>query len=108
MTRLLPNNILKKPAESFVGLNLGNFYVKGLFVKENNVIDSFVEKRSEDLSGILKEIWKKRKIPTDKVKIAIKSPSALIRYFPFPKVDKKKLKEVLFYELNKHIPFPVE
>ena len=108
MMPLLKDNLFKKPAESFVGLNLGNCYVKGLLVKENKISDCFSEKRKEDLPTLLKEIWQKRKIPTDKVKISIKNPSALIRYFPFPKVDKKKMREVIFYELNKHIPFSPE
>ncbi|MCM8787768.1 MAG: pilus assembly protein PilM [Candidatus Omnitrophica bacterium] len=90
--------------KNFVAINLGAYYVKGLIIKENKTIDYFIEP-TEDLATLLKRIWQEKKITTNVVKVSIKSPSCLVRYFPFIKLERKKLKEALFYELSKHIPY---
>jgi len=101
------NNILKNKTESFVAVNLGTRYLKGLVVKEGKVVDFFLTPQ-KNLSENLKIIWQEKKISTNKVRISLKDHSSLVRYFSFPKLDKKKLKQTLFYELNKHIPFSPE
>jgi type IV pilus assembly protein PilM len=101
------NNIIKSKAESFVAINLGNRYLKGLVVKDGKVSDFFLKPR-KNISEDLKVIWQEKKISTNRVKISLKDHSSLVRYFAFPKLDKKKLKQTLFYELNKHIPFSPE
>ncbi|MBU1122523.1 MAG: pilus assembly protein PilM [Candidatus Omnitrophica bacterium] len=95
---------IKDPSDSFVCINLGNYYIKGLIV-ENGIITNYFIKENKDLSAVLKEIWQQKKIATNRVKLSVKNPSCLARYFPFPKMEKKKLKQALFYELNKYIPF---
>ncbi|MFA5270988.1 MAG: pilus assembly protein PilM [Candidatus Omnitrophota bacterium] len=101
------NNIIKRKDESFVAINLGNRYLKGLVVKDGKVSDFFLRPR-ENIAEDLKAIWQEKKISTNRVKISLKDHSSLVRYFSFPKLDKKKLKQTLFYELNKHIPFSPE
>lgn len=90
--------------ENFVAINLGNRYLKGLVVNSNRVTDFFLEERG-DLPTTLRKIWQEKRIDTDKVKLSLKDKATLVRYFPFPKLEKKKLKQTIFYELNKHIPF---
>ena len=102
---LLQSKFLKKDTESFVAVNLGSHYIKGLAVRGREVSDYFIEKK-DGLSDTLKEVWAKKKIPTKKVRVSIKDPSCLVRYFSFPKMEKKKLSQALTYELNKFIPFP--
>jgi len=102
---LSSNNFFKKRAKSFVGINLGNYQLKGLVVKEGSFFDSFFLKKSENLVESLKKLWAEKKIPTRKVKITLKNQNCLVRYFAFPKMEKKKLSQALFYELNKFIPF---
>ncbi|MDD5194628.1 MAG: pilus assembly protein PilM [Candidatus Omnitrophica bacterium] len=100
LNKLLP----AKKTQDFVAINLGNHSLKGLVIKENKPSDYFLEPAGE-IPEQLKKIWKDKKISTDRVKISVKSPSCLVRYFPFLKMDKKKMKEALIYELSKHIPF---
>jgi len=97
--------LFKKPKESFVAVNLGNFCLKGLIVKAGEPEGYFIEKNEGLSSERIKKLWAKEKILERKVRISIKNPTCLVRYFSFPKTDKKKLKQALFYELNKFIPF---
>jgi type IV pilus assembly protein PilM len=100
----LPKFSLSGP-ESFVAIDLGNHCLKGLVVEQNKVRDFFLKGR-HDLSSALRQVWQEKKIPTDRVKLSLKDPATLVRYFSFPNLEKKKMKQTLFYELNKHIPFP--
>ena len=102
---LLQNKFIRKEADKFVAINLGNCYTKGLVVEGGKVTDYFIETK-KDLAATIKKFWTEKKISTKKVKISVKNPSCLVRYFPFPKMDKRKLKQALFYEMNKFIPFP--
>ena len=104
---LLQNKFIRKETEKFAAINIGNYYIKGLVVEKGEVADYFIEKKGE-LSATIKKLRDDKKIPSKKVKISIKTPSSLVRYFPFPKMEKKKLKQALFYEMNKFIPFPPE
>ncbi|MDD4955640.1 MAG: pilus assembly protein PilM [Candidatus Omnitrophica bacterium] len=101
------NNFFGKETQDFVGINLGSYYVKGVIVRAGRVTDYFIKERKE-LPATLKQIWQEKNISTNKVKLSVKDHSTLVRYFNFPKVDKKKIKQTLFYELNKHIPFSPE
>ncbi len=101
----LRNKFIRKEADKFVAINLGNCYTKGLIVEGNQVTDYFLEPKKE-LAATIKKVWSEKKISTKKVKISVKNPSCLVRYFPFPKMEKKRLKQALFYEMNKFIPFP--
>jgi len=103
----LQNKFIKKEVEKFVAINLGNCYIKGLIVEGGKITDYFIEKK-DDLSTTVKKLWAEKKIPVKKVKVSVKNPSCLVRYFPFPKMEKKKLSQALFYEMNKFIPFPPE
>lgn len=110
LNKLFPNflnQLTRKEPESFVSINLGNYYIKGLLVIDGKITDYFIRK-NQALTEVIKEVWRDKKIPTDKVKLSIKNTSSLVRYFSFAKMDKKKLKQALFYELNKHIPFSPE
>ena len=98
------NNFLKTGSNDFVAINLGSHYLKGLVIKGNRITDFFLKER-KDLSTALKEIWQEKKISSDRIKLSVKDPSTMVRYFSFPRLEKKKLRQTLFYELNKHIPF---
>ena len=101
------NNFLKTKEETSAGINIGNRYLKGLILRQGKVFDYFTE-LNQDLPKTLKKIWSERKIPAKTVKVSVKNPSCLVRYFTFPKMEKKRLEQALFYELNKHIPFSPE
>ncbi|MCK9615273.1 MAG: pilus assembly protein PilM [Candidatus Omnitrophica bacterium] len=101
------NKFLKKETQDFVGINIGNYYVKGLIVRGGRIRDYFIKERKA-FPDALKQIWQEKNITTNKVKISLKDHSTLVRYFNFPRLDKNKIKQTLFYELNKHIPFSPE
>jgi type IV pilus assembly protein PilM len=101
------NNLLKKKQEDFVAINLGNYYLKGVVVSGGKISEFFLKEKG-NLQRDLNQIWQEKKIATNRVKISIKDRLTLVRYFSFPRVEKKKLRQVLFYELNKHIPFAAE
>ena len=106
-TTLLQNKFIRKQTEKFAAINIGNYYIRGLIIEGGEAVSYFIERKGE-LSAVIKKLWDDKKIPVKKVKISIKTPSSLVRYFPFPKMEKKKLKQTLFYEINKFIPFPSE
>ncbi len=88
------NKIFKKETQDFVVINLGNYYLKGLIVRAGQVTDYFIKQKS-DLPLALKQIWKEKNISNNKVKLSVKDHSTLVRYFNFPKIDKKKIKLVI-------------
>ena len=98
---------IKEGVKDFVAINLGNYFIKGVIIKDNKISDYFIEKRT-DLTSLIKKIWQEKKIQIDKVKLSIKDLNCLVRIFPFIKLERKKLKEALTYELSKHIPFSPE
>jgi len=100
----LQNKFAKKEVEKFVAINLGEYYIKGLIVEAGKVTDYFLAKR-ENLSTTIKKLWAEKKISVKKVKVSVKNPACLVRYFPFLKMEKRKLNQALFYEMNKFIPF---
>lgn len=102
---LFEEQFLKAKAESYVSINLGNYFLKGLVANGEQISDYFIEP-SKDLEAAIKKVWAEKKITTRRVKISVKNPACLVRYFSFPKLERKKLQQALFYELNKFIPFP--
>ncbi len=103
----LGKSLLKGKSQGYVALNLGNYFIKGLILKEGKIVDYFIE-RNNGLSETIAKIWEDKKITTSSVKLSLKNPGCLVRYFSFPKTDKKRLQQALFYEMNKFIPFSPE
>jgi type IV pilus assembly protein PilM len=103
----LGNSLLKGRSEGYVALNLGNYFIKGLILQDGKVIDYFIEKNN-GLPETITKIWQDKKITTSNVRLSLKDPSCLVRYFSFPKTEKKRLQQALFYEMNKFIPFSPE
>ncbi len=71
------------------------------------ITDYFIKKDNKSFSA-LKDYWGEKKFPTNKIRLVVKNPSCLVRYFSFPKMDKKKMSQALVYEMNKFIPFSAE
>ncbi len=88
----------------FVGINIGSYYLKGLAVQKGEIVNWFLE-RNNGLAQTIKKIWDEKKIPIKRAKLSVKGSSCLVRCFPFPKMEKKKQRQALFYEMSKFIPF---
>lgn len=104
---LSSQKFLKTKTEASLALNIGSHYLKGLIIQGDKISDYFLEP-SKDLAKTLTKIWAEKKISSRTVKLSVKNPNCLVRYFSFPKMEKRKLEQALFYELNKHIPFSPE
>lgn len=104
MIPLLQSKFIRQESNSFVGINLGNCYIKGLAVEGGKVEKYFIEKNSK-LPETIRKLAADKKILKKKIKLSLKSPSCLVRYFTFPKMERKKLSQAIFYEMNKFIPF---
>lgn len=94
----------QEKSSAFTGINLGNNFVKGLVVDQGEITDYFIEPK-KNISEIISSLKKKGKISGSTVRVSLKDPSCLVRYFPFPKADPKKLEQALYYQLNKLIPY---
>ncbi|MFH1504153.1 MAG: pilus assembly protein PilM, partial [Candidatus Omnitrophota bacterium] len=99
--------LLGKVSQDWTAINLGSSCLKGIIVEQGKAVDYFVEENI-GLAAAIEKLSLAEKIPAKKVKICLKSPNCLVRYFSFPKMERQKMSQALFYELNKFIPFPPE
>lgn len=99
------NQFLEGDTNEFVSLDLGAKYIKGALVKDNKIRKIFAGQNSSSGVKSALDLLKEHSLEGKKVKVALKGPDTIIRYVPFPKVEKGKLKEALTYELSKYVPF---
>jgi len=97
--------LFKTEGADRVVLDLGSSYIKSIYVKDREIKNFFVEKNTGQPLKIFADWLKKEGLFHKSVKVGVKGQDTLIRYIPFPKVNKKNLKEVLSYEISKFIPF---
>ncbi|MCK5491513.1 MAG: hypothetical protein KAJ14_00180, partial [Candidatus Omnitrophica bacterium] len=77
---LLQNKFFGKDTKNFTGISLDSYYVKGLLFEQGIAQNYFIE-RNRDLPQLLKKIWEDKKISSKKVKLTLKNPFCLVRYF---------------------------
>lgn len=99
------NRFLKQNDSSCVSLDLGNAYVKGIYVQGTEIKNFFIEKNNGSPLTQASRWLKKEGLLSKETRIALKGQDTLVRYIPFPKVEKKKLKEIMGYEISQYIPF---
>lgn len=97
--------LFRRSVQDYTGINLGSGFIKGVSVKQGRVTACFVQPRG-DLPDIIDVLKKRKEIEGKKIKVSLKDSSCLVRYFSFPKTDRKKLKQAIYYQLNKFIPYP--
>lgn len=111
-------------AKSYLGIDVGNNTLKIVELEKsgnsvllkNYHIESLRDVALLESDGtkervILQKIerfLKDRKIKTDKVNIAISSHSVFTRLVKLPSVDKNKLEQIVKYEAQQQIPFPID
>ena len=96
---------IEKEEKGFVALDLGQGYIKGLYLEESHIKKVFVEKNRGNAIEASSEWLRREGLLGRPVSVAIKGENTLIRYVPFTKVDKKNIKEAFSYEVSKFIPF---
>jgi type IV pilus assembly protein PilM len=102
--QFIKRNLVRKNSEAFTAINLGNYFTKGIIVKKGQIVDCFIDTK-QDLSEVIEKLKIDRKTFPKTIRVSLKSPACLVRYFPFPKTEKKKLRQALYYQLNKFIPY---
>jgi type IV pilus assembly protein PilM len=102
------NTLLDGKENTVLYLDIGSRYIKGI-CRENNIIKQIFsyectgDKPKDAIAAI-----KKNGLSAVSVHMAIKGPETIMRYVPFPRVEKTALKQAFGYDLGKHIPFPAE
>lgn len=104
----LINSIFKEEKEEYVCLDAGSEYIKIIYVAGRDIKKFIVCRREKNLAKTFSEWLHKEGLGSKKVRVSLKGNNTLIRYTPFPKVDKKNIKEVFGYEISKYIPFKAE
>jgi len=104
----LINSIFKEEKEEYVCLDAGSEYIKIIYVAGRDIKKFIVCRREKNLAKTFSEWLHKEGLDAKKVRVSLKGNNTLIRYTPFPKVDKKNIKEVFGYEISKYIPFKAE
>lgn len=104
------NMFLNKPKKT-IGLDIGSQFIKLLAVEKlqnNFIINNFIiEKRQGNDTESLKNQIKKFDLGKDPINISVSGPNVVIRYLPFTKMSVDELKQSLSFEVEKHIPFPI-
>ena len=102
------NSVLGRGSREYVCIDAGARYIKGIYVSKGSINRFTVYKRKGPAVKHLSGWMRGEGLSAKKVKIAVKGNNTILRYTPFPKVDKKNLKEVFEYEMSKYIPFKAE
>jgi len=102
------NSLFESKEKETVFLDLGARYIKGVTKEQKTIKNVFIEEATSDHAKDIVNILKKYHLLSAGVNLCIKSPDAIMRYIPFPRMEKKGLKQSFSFELSKHIPFPAE
>ena len=102
------NSFIEGKESTAVFLDLGSRYIKGIVKEQNKIKDIFAEEATSDHAKDIVSILRKRRLTAAGINLCVKGPDTIMRYIPFPRMEKKNLKQSFGFELNKHIPFPVD
>lgn len=94
--------------KDFIGLDIGKSLIKALVVKNSRIDKFFIEKNNQNFIPLFVNWIKEKKLAHLEIRLSIKGENTLLRYVSFPKVDKKKIKEVFEYEVIQFVPFNKE
>lgn len=96
---------IQKEEKGQVVLDMGAGCIKALYLQGGIIRKFFIERNTPKPFTTVAEWIKKEGLLAHPVAVAVKGEETLARYIPFPRVDKKKLKEVFGYEISKFVPF---
>jgi len=91
-----------------VFLDLGSRYIKGIAQEQNKIKTAFAEEATSDHAKDVVSALRKHRLTSARVNLCVKGPDTIMRYIPFPRMEKKNLKQSFGFELGKHIPFPAD
>jgi len=102
------DSFLIQKESDLVSLDLGRAYVKGFYLKDDEIKSCFAEKSTGSSLAQAASWLKKNDLLSYPVTVSLKGPDTLVRFLPFPKVKEGSLKQVFGYEISKFIPFKKE
>ena len=102
------NVFIEGKEKDAVFLDLGSRYIKGIVKEQNKIKQIFAEDAGTDHAKNVVTVLKKHRLTGAGVSLCVKGPDAIMRYIPFPRMEKKNLKQSFSFELSKHIPFPAD
>jgi len=100
--------------KNLIGLDIGNSAVKLIkFKKVRNKIQLEKARVVElqdgvSLSAAVAALFKSERIGACKVAISVSGQSVFTRYTKLPKISQKKIEQVVKYEAQQQIPFPID
>ncbi|MDP8261352.1 MAG: type IV pilus assembly protein PilM [Candidatus Kappaea frigidicola] len=100
--------------KNLIGLDIGNSAVKLIkFKKVRNKIQLEKARVVElqdgvSLSAAVAALFKSERIGACKIAISVSGQSVFTRYTKLPKISQKKIEQVIKYEAQQQIPFPID
>lgn len=85
------------------GIELINFGVSNLGVDHQNETD-----RIPQITASIREIMQERNIRPGPVLISVSGQSVFSRFVKLPPVDKDKVHQIILYEAQQNVPFPID
>jgi type IV pilus assembly protein PilM len=95
-----------------IGLDIGSSYIKAVKLRKDSnqvFLDDFCLKYAgENIQAVLGQVASECNLANKRVNVSLSGKSTIIRNLWLPKLSPKELKVSLGYELDQHIPFPVD
>lgn len=85
------------------GLELVNFGVGSLFVDPQTDGD-----RIPQVIATIKELMQERRIKPGRVLLSVSGQAVFSRFVKLPPVDKEKVYQIILYEAQQNVPFPIQ
>jgi type IV pilus assembly protein PilM len=100
--------------KNLIGLDIGSGAIKLTKLKKNRGRIELEKARSVDLKDVdsikqgIASLLKSEKLKSPKVAISLSGQSVFTRFVKLPKISEKKIEQVVKYEAQQQIPFPIE
>lgn len=102
------SKFIKKDRNNFVTFDMGSGYLKALCIEDCVVTKAFFGESGGQPVETFSNWLKKEDLLSCPIRMAVKGENTLVRYVPFPRMDKKKVKDVFGYEITRFVPFKKE
>ena len=100
--------------KSIVGLDIGSYSVKAVELSKTNaglVLTGFGRERiegPEEAPDVIRQVLRDAGIRSRRVVTGVSGRSVIVRDVPMPAMDDSELRQAIYYEADKYIPFEVD
>ncbi|MDD4294357.1 MAG: pilus assembly protein PilM [Candidatus Omnitrophica bacterium] len=95
-------NSFKKTQGAYWVIDINSTTFKAVFYNDNKITEIINDEKN--LTANFQKL-KSKDVYGSKKHVSLRGSDTIIRYFLFPKMERKATHDGIFYELNKHIPF---